>query len=592
MATFEMTDIPESELPAVLADLAKQPKFELVGPPKKQPNGLFTVEVRKKAASVSIPSGPGGATVPTEPTPTEIVGVEGAILRLSSGPFRRPNGPVVMALQMALAKAGLAMEPDGDFGRITGDALRRWQSGHGFPESDSIDAKQWQALTGLPAPALFDICLNVVSDYEGTRFDRVVGNFDGAGITFGLIGFTLANGEIRRVMAAIETLRPGAVATAFGALHPELMSVLAASKSEQLNWANGISLGANKVEVAKPWKDAFQRIGQFPESRRAQIERAYTVYWKAAQQHIADFMPGKPLVDQDAALWYDVAVQNSLDADERTALKNAGSSSKTGQSLREAFATVVADGSSPRFRKDVLARKMSYATGRGAVHGSEYQLSDWGITGAPVTAAQLASPSVIVQILGAGVSAAHEVIIEPDDEAGEAASMTGPTVIPISVVPSAATSPHARWPLYTKFVDFVATLGLRHFVADELLFLGNQHNAGSCKGLNDYPAETLWRSIAPTVAVLDKLREELGAPIHFLSIYRAPPYNKCIDGSATNSFHMRFQAIDFVCDVGNPGSWAAKLREYRVRGVFAGGIGVYRTFVHCDTRGVNRDWTG
>jgi hypothetical protein len=393
-------------------------------------------------------------------------------------------------------------------------------------------------------------------------------------------------------LAAIETLRPGVVANAFGALHPELMSILAASRSEQLNWANGISLGANKVEVAKPWKDAFQRIGQFPESRRAQIERAYAVYWKAAQQHIADFMSGKRLVDQDAGLWYDVAVQNSIDADERAALKSAAASGKTGQSLREAFANVIADGSASRFRKDVLARKMSYATGRGFVHGSEYQLSDWGITGATVTAAQLASPSVIVQILGAGASGAHEVIIEPDDEAGEAASMTGPTVIPITVTPAAAPSVHLGWPLYTKFVDFVATLGLRHFVADELLFLGNQNNAGSCKGLNDYPPEALWRNVAPTVAVLDKLREELGAPIHFLSVYRAPPYNKCIDGSATNSFHMRYQAIDFVCDAGSPGSWAAKLREYRARGVFAGGIGVYRTFVHCDTRGVNRDWTG
>jgi hypothetical protein len=181
--------------------------------------------------------------------------------------------------------------------------------------------------------------------------------------------------------------------------------------------------------------------------------------------------------------------------------------------------------------------------------------------------------------------------MEPDDEAGEASSMTGPIVVPGSSLAD-SDSPHAAWPLHQKFVDFVATLGLRHFVADELLFLGNQNKAGTCKGLNDYPPESLWPNIAPTAAVLDKLREELGAPIHFLSLYRAPPYNKCIDGSATNSFHMRYQAIDFVCDVGNPGSWAAKLKEYRSRGVFAGGIGVYKTFVHCDTRGVNRDWTG
>ncbi len=253
MANLEMVDIPQAELAAVLADLALQPEFEVVGQPKKQPNGLFTIIIRSKPAGV------------VKPVHAESVGVSGAILRRPSGDFRRPNGPVVMALQMALIKAGVAMEPDGDFGKITCDALRRWQSGQGLPQSDSIDAKQWEALTGLPPPSLFDLCLNIVSDYEGTRFDRVVGNFDGAGITFGLIGFTLVNGEIRKLLNAIETLRPGAVAAAFGGLHSELMEVLSSSKTNQLAWADGISLGAQKVAVAKPWKDAFERIGQLPE---------------------------------------------------------------------------------------------------------------------------------------------------------------------------------------------------------------------------------------------------------------------------------------------------------------------------------------
>ncbi|MEH2622718.1 peptidoglycan hydrolase-like protein with peptidoglycan-binding domain [Bradyrhizobium sp. AZCC 1719] len=598
MATFIMPDIPEDALPDVLSDLARQPQFQVVKQ-TRQPNGLFTLEVAKVpvpvAGQASLGGGTGGnAGRPASGAGDPPVGISGAIVRFPTGPFRRPSGPLVMALQLALIKAGQAMEPDGEFGRITCDALRRWQAGQGLPQSNSIDAQQWQTLTGLPAPSLFDVCVNLVSDFEGTGFDRVVGNFDGAGITFGLIGFTLVNGEIRRLLSTIETLRPGSVATTFGALHSELMSVLALSKAEQQRWADGISLGSAKMEVAKPWRDAFQRIGQLPEARRAQMERAYSVYWKAAQQHITDFMAGKPVVDLDAGLWFDVAVQNSLDQEERSGLERIGSSARVGGALREAFATTIAEGSAPRWRKDVLARKMTYAVGQGTVHSSDYQLSDWGLTGAQRSPEQIASPSTIVQILGAGVSAASEVIFAPDEEAGEAASMTGPAVIPVVSDAAAATvvSPHAGWALYTKFVGFVATLGLRHFVADELLFLGNQNGAGSCKGLNEYPPEILWRNIAPTVAVLDKLREELGAPMHFLSLYRAPAYNRCIDGSATNSFHMRYQAIDFVCDVGRPSIWAGKLREYRSRGVFSGGIGVYSSFVHCDTRGVNRDWTG
>lgn len=154
------------------------------------------------------------------------------------------------------------------------------------------------------------------------------------------------------------------------------------------------------------------------------------------------------------------------------------------------------------------------------------------------------------------------------------------------------TRPHAAWWKYDAFVDFVSSLGLRHFGADELLFLGDQNSEGKCQGLNEYPPEHLWKNIGPTVALLDQLREELGLPIHLLSIYRAPAYNSCIDGSADNSFHMRYQAIDFFCDGGSPASWAAKLREYRSRGDFAGGIGVYDLFVHVDTGGVNQDWIG
>ena len=586
MADFIMSDIPAGELSEVLADLARQPQFH-VSEPIRQANGLFTLEIDRAPAGTGEH---GGQAQNGEQT----VGIDGTIIRQPSGSFRRPNGPVVMALQMALIKAGQAMEPDGDFGRITCEALRRWQAGQGFPQSNSIDAKQWRALTALPPPSLFDVCVNIVSDFEGTGFDRVVGNFDGAGITFGLLGFTLVNGEIRQVLSAIEALRPGVVAEAFGALYPELTNVLAASSERQREWADGVSLGPTKMEISKPWKEAFKRIGQFPEARRAQLQRAYSVYWKAAQQHVEQFMGGRTIDAQDVGFWFDVAVQNSLDPEERKELQNEGASAKEGEALRRAFAQIIADGSAPRWRKDVLARKLTYATGQGSVHGSDYQLSDWGLTGSKINTSQLVSPSSIVQILGAGVSAPHEIVFAPDDEASEASAMTGPAVIPGPVVPATngAPGPHAGWPLYARFSAFVATLGLRHFVTDELLFLGNQNGGGACKGLNDYPPEELWSNIAPTVAVLDKLREEFGAAIHFLSLYRAPPYNRCIDGSATNSFHMRYQAIDFICDVGEPRLWASKLREYRDRGVFAGGIGVYRTFVHCDTRGVNRDWTG
>lgn len=371
------------------------------------------------------------------------------------------------------------------------------------------------------------------------------------------------------------------------------MSILEASKPKQLAWADNISIGAQKYEVTKPWKDAFQRLGQYPAARRIQMNRAYDAYWTAAKKYMVEFMSGKALTDRDAGFWYDVAVQNSIDNEERIELRQIGSSANTGDSLRALFAKAIADGSAPKWRKDVFLRKSTFVSGRGSVHGSDYLLSDWGMFGRQVTTVDLDAPSSILAILSAG-TASNEELTQPDEEAGEAADMGGPAVVP-APLPGAATtaaSPHSGWPLYNKFAAYVATLGLRYFTADELLFLGSSNAAGKCKGLNDYPPEVFWKNIAPTAAVLDKLREELAAPIHVLSVYRAPAYNKCLDGTAANSFHMRFQAIDFVCDVGSPSTWAAKLREYRNRGVFSGGIGVYSSFVHVDTRGVNANWTG
>ncbi|CAL77616.1 hypothetical protein BRADO3852 [Bradyrhizobium sp. ORS 278] len=91
--------------------------------------------------------------------------------------------------------------------------------------------------------------------------------------------------------------------------------------------------------------------------------------------------------------------------------------------------------------------------------------------------------------------------------------------------------------------------------------------------------------------MLDKLREELGVPIRILSVYRSPLYNRCIDGSAVNSFHMQFMAIDFSCDSGSPASWRPSSRSTGRAGV-AAGIGGYSSFAHVDTRGDNINWTG
>ncbi|WP_404926298.1 D-Ala-D-Ala carboxypeptidase family metallohydrolase [Mesorhizobium sp. ORM16] len=560
------------------------------------PGGTAPAAAIPPAAGGTLPA-PGGngpvaappIVTPPDVGPSPTANPDRPVISLSPPGLRRVNGPVIMAIQLALVRNGQAIDPDGDFGSITAGALQRWQAANGLPQTNNVTESEWVRLTGCPVPSLFDVCLGVTSDFEGTKFDRVVGNFDDQGLTFGLIGFTLVNGELKALLTRIETLKPGSVAIAFGALYPELMTVLDLPGPQKQQWANTVSFGPNRMEVAEPWKKAFLRIGSFPHARRAQMERARSVYWEKALGHLDSFEPaGKPRTDFDAAFWYDTAVQNSLSSNETQLLSTAGASSLTGSALRERFAQVIADGSLDRWRDDVLTRKRTFVGGTGTVHGSAYDLGAWGLADRSISTADLNAASSIIDLVASGTSGWNEVTLGPDEEASEAAAVEGTASAPVVV----GTSPHSAWALYPKFVSFIDGLGLRSITADEILFQGGQNQSGPCQGLNTYPPEELWSNIAPTAAIVDKLRSDLAQPVHLLSIYRSPAYNSCIQGSAAHSQHMQYRAIDFVMDGGNPISWSAKLKSYRASGMFKGGIGVYKTFVHVDTRGYNADWTG
>ena len=146
------------------------------------------------------------------------------------------------------------------------------------------------------------------------------------------------------------------------------------------------------------------------------------------------------------------------------------------------------------------------------------------------------------------------------------------------------------------FRTFISALGLRHFGFREFLFLGGSHYAtgSACQGKNALPPKALWDNLAPTAKVLDELRERLGAPIRLNSIYRNAAYNSCLSGAAAESQHKQMRATDFTASDGRgPTHWRSVLLTMRdFEGLFKGGIGIYNTFVHVDTRGHNVNWDG
>src|SRR6478736_2922577 len=129
---------------------------------------------------------------------------------------RSPVGGVIEDVQKALIAAGVPpITVDGDFGGQTAGALKQFQTLRQIPVTGEVDDGTWPALMNSAEPPIFERCLQLVAAFEGTGFKKVCGNFDGAGITWGIIGFTLVNGELANLLAKIKAADPTLIAQAF-----------------------------------------------------------------------------------------------------------------------------------------------------------------------------------------------------------------------------------------------------------------------------------------------------------------------------------------------------------------------------------------
>lgn len=90
-----------------------------------------------------------------------------------------------------------------------------------------------------------------------------------------------------------------------------------------------------------------------------------------------------------------------------------------------------------------------------------------------------------------------------------------------------------------------------------------------------------------------------GLPLVILSGYRTEAYNSTLEGAASKSQHVQGRAIDLAHGKLSARDVFDRIREAQARGELPmlGGVGLYRTFVHIDTRpkvppGHLAVWTG
>lgn len=117
----------------------------------------------------------------------------------------------------------------------------------------------------------------------------------------------------------------------------------------------------------------------------------------------------------------------------------------------------------------------------------------------------------------------------------------------------------------------------KHLTWDEL----------SCKDGTPYPTE--WRSnrAIELAEIFEFIRKSAGnLPIKILSGYRTVSYNKKI-GGAKHSQHLQGRALDMRPPSGMSVEEFYNLIKKLSKNTAIGGIGLYSTFVHVDTRPKN-----
>lgn len=287
------------------------------------------------------------------------------------------HGGLVAEVQRALLAAGCDPHGiDGGYGGHTSAAVGAFLQSRGLPASGVVDEQTWTLLLQKPAPGTDLRSLELTAAFEGHNYTLAVGNFDGAWLTWGIIGFTLRYGKVSKILLEIEAQHPQLLEEAFGPNAARLMSVMHGPAADQESWADSVTV---RGLLAEPWRTGFATLGGFPEVVAIQRRLAHDDYFLPALATARKYGLRSEL---GLALCFDIHVQNGgigrkARAEIRQAVADHPDPDET--FLRQTIAEAVANGARTKWREDVRRRKLAIANGRGTVHGHEYVLENWGL---------------------------------------------------------------------------------------------------------------------------------------------------------------------------------------------------------------------
>ncbi|MBI1839791.1 MAG: peptidoglycan-binding protein [Nitrospirae bacterium] len=313
-------------------------------------------------------------------------------------PFYRrgSKGPEVERIQTRLKELGYYLGPvDGDFGGGTESAVKSFQKAKRLETDGVVGEESWKRLfaEAIPPPAIGQKslayrCLALTGAFETNSappdcFAGLSGDFDGQGISFGVLQWNLGQGSLQPLLIEMNRDYAPLLRDLLHDHYPLLVTFLKATRDEQLAWARSIQ-DPNRKTLFEPWRGLLKALGRMPEFQEIEAAHAETLF-QSAQKLCRAYQLGS---ERGAALMFDILVQNgSISNLVRAQILH--DYEKIDPGLDEAAAEVArmtiianrrAEAAAPSWVEDVRARKLCCAQGEGRIHGTEIALeTQYGI---------------------------------------------------------------------------------------------------------------------------------------------------------------------------------------------------------------------
>jgi uncharacterized protein YraI len=349
------------------------------------------------------------SAAPAAPAPAPAAApaqVQVAADRLNVRDTPSPAGAVVAQVTRGTTLARLGVSADGQWYQVSGGGVTGWLSSQYATPVAAASAAPAQtpqapvpqaapastASGGIAGQALAYRCLALTAGFEtGTTppecFAGLAGDFDGQGMSFGVLQWNLGQGTLQPMFQKIDRENPDVVKAAMGDGYADFHAMLARSHAEQMAWARGKQ---SDKKWTDPWKSRFKALGRTAQMQQIEVDGAHDRFVKGLQL-VKDYGLWS---ERAAALMFDIVVQNGSikDATKQQILADFAridpSLGKEDQEVAKmrSVANRRAEAANPKFVEDVRRRKLLIANGSGTVHGDTYDLArTYGIRLVPIS---------------------------------------------------------------------------------------------------------------------------------------------------------------------------------------------------------------